>query len=155
MTKEEKTRVEMRVENGVNVEYLCSPVRHGGAQVGYAPRRKMVDLDEMLGVLSPEKIYSLADRQLDQDMKNAVRAKFTKDKVKASSVVNALASGEISVEQINEIVRVKGLTFTDAAASLMGVGKDAKVEPYKIHWDILPSVEAVEVEEEVVEGTEE
>ena len=155
MTKEEKTRVGVRSENGVEVAYTFSPVRHGGNQVGYSPRRSFDTDEEMLEYFGLPILCSLADRQKDQDGKNAVRAKFTKDKVKASSVVNALAAGEISVEQINEVVRVKGLSFTDAAASLMGIGKEAKVEPNKVHWDILPSVEAVVIEEEVVEETEE
>lgn len=146
MTKEEKTRIEVRDE----IEYLCSPVRHGGKQVGFSPRRRTKDLDEMLSILEPEEIWSLADRQLDQDGKNKVRAKFTKAAVSASAIIKAIAVGELDVLEVQEVEKIKGISFTKAAASLMGVGEDAKVEPNKTHWDILPAP-TEEAEEETKE----
>lgn len=137
MTKDEKTIREVREEDGEQVEYICSPVKHGGNQVGFAPRRATKDLDEMLGVLEPEKIHSLADRQLDQDNKNAVRAKFTKEAVTASAVVKALAAGTLKDADVRQVMQSKNLQYIPAANVLMGVGKDAKIEPKKIHWDIL------------------
>lgn len=150
MTKDERTIHETREEDGEQVEYICSPVKHGGKQVGFAPRRETKDLDEMLGVLEPEKIHSLADRQLDQDMKNAVRAKFTKDTFKASSFGKAISNGEIDPKGLAEVTRIaeqKAITIIAAGAIFLGLGKDAKVEPEKIHWDILPTVKVAEPQE--------
>lgn len=137
MTKDERTIHETREEDGEQIAYVCSPVRHGGKQVGFSPRRESKDLDEMLEFLEPEKIHALADRQLDQDNKNAVRAKFTKNAVSAVSVVKALAAGTIKDADVQQVMQSRNLKYIPAANVLMGVGKDAKVEPNKIHWDIL------------------
>jgi len=133
MTKDEKIRREVRD----GIEYICSPVRHGGKQVGYAPRCATKDLDEMLEIFTPELIRDLADRQYDQDSKNKVRAMFTKDAVTASAVIKALAAGTLKSPDVEQVMKNKNLTYIEAAASLMGVGKEAKIEPDKVHWDIL------------------
>ena len=133
MTKDEKTRVEVRD----GVEYACTPVTHDKKQVGYAPRRKTADLDEMLDFLSPEKIHSLADRQLDTDTKNAVRGKYLRDAVKATGVINGLNKGTLKMADIERLMQVEKLGFVQAGAKLLGVGKDAKIEPDKIHWDVV------------------
>ncbi len=118
-------------------EYECSPVFHERKQVGFAPRRSFESDEEMLEHFGLSILCGLADRQYNQDTKNKVRAKFLKGAVSPSAIVKSIAAGEISVDDINDIINQKGLSFTAAAASLMGVGADAKSEPDKIHWDVL------------------
>lgn len=129
----DKTKVEVRDE----VEYFCTPVKHQSKQVGYAPRRKLVDLDEMLELFTPEEIFKLADRQFATDGKNKVRGKFTKDKIKASTILDAIANGTLKTDAIMAEAEAKGIDFTKAGAALLGIGKDAEIKSEKIHWDIL------------------
>lgn len=140
MTKDEKTKRVVRD----GVEYLCSPVKHDRKQVGFAPRICFYKednpedaLDAMLQKLGAATVFSLADRQYDQDSKNKVRAKFTKEAVTASAVIKALNKGTLKSTDVEQVMKIKGLEYIQAAASLMGVGKEAEIEPDKIHWDIL------------------
>ena len=146
MTKEEKTRVEVLDE----VEYVCSPVRHGKEQVGFAPRIRFKTtesddaemdftkaLESMIDTFGNEKVFSLADRQYDQDSKNAVRAKFTKGKVSASQAIKFHNANPDKWDEIKKRCTVDGMGLIEACEISMGVGKDAKVEPEKVHWDIL------------------
>lgn len=136
MTKEERTRTEMRD----GVEYVCSPVRHGGKDVGFAPRRSFETDEEMLEHFGLPILCSLADRQFDQDRKNKVRAKFTRNSFNASAFGKAISDGTIDGDGLEECERIaeqKTLTLIKAAEIFLGFGKDAEVEPEKIHWDIL------------------
>jgi len=141
MTKDEKIRREVREE----VDYICSPVKHAKGQVGFAPRIDFSAgkdcaekvLESMIDTFGAADVFSLADRQYDQDSKNKVRAKFTKDAVTASAVVKALAAGTLKDAEVRQVMQAKNLEYIPAANTLMGIGKDAKVEPNKIHWDIL------------------
>jgi hypothetical protein len=86
-------------------------------------------------------IIELARRQLKQDAKNAVRAKYNKDKVTASMALNAIASGELSPDDIETANKAladgSAKSFTDACAKLLGIGEDAlkNADASHIHWD--------------------
>ena len=150
MTKDEKTKVMEREIAGVKLSYICSPVKHQSKEIGFAPRIQFKTtttddaemdftkaLESMIDTFGNEAVFSLADRQLDQDSKNKVRAKFTKEAVTASAVIKALSSGTLKSPDVEQVMKNKNLTYIQAAASLMGVGKEAKIEPEKVHWDIL------------------
>lgn len=123
-------RKEVQIVERDGVRYVIEPVRWSGKIVGFAPTLEEPNFDE-------EKLKSLAIRQYKQDSKNVVRGKYSKEKVTASAALKAIANREIDTEEIMKVSEQKNLTFTDAAGVLMGIGKDAKIDPEKIHWDIL------------------
>ena len=141
--KEEKTL--LREREGVS--YICSPVRHKSKQVGYAPRKKFYIDDEnyedallsMAEDFGYHRVFSLADRQYDQDQKNAVRAKFTRDVVSASKAIKYLEQhgADDKGAEVLRLWQVEKLSLTDAVAKVMGIGENASADENQIHWDVL------------------
>lgn len=134
------TTKEPLVEVRDGIEYELEAVHYKSKCVGLAPTRCFDDDESMLEHYGLSDLCSLAKRQLKQDGKNAVRAKYNKDKVSASAVLKAIGAGELSPEDI-ELATVdmkagKG-TFTDLCAARLGVGEDAlkNADPSHVHWD--------------------
>ena len=127
--------------------YECTSVRHKGKNVGFAPTKipQGESFDDQLEWLTDEKgskcIVKCFVRQLKQDAMNAVRAKYNKDKVSATTVINAIGSGDITAEMqkkaVEEMTAGKYKTFTDACAAYLGIGEDAlkNADSKHIHWD--------------------
>lgn len=140
---------EVLTETRDGVEYELEAVHYKGKCVGLAPTKKFiadgVEWDDVLEKLI--EAYHSADvamsftRQLKQDVKNIVRAKFNKDKVSATTVINAIGSGAITAEMqtkaVEEMRSGKYKTFTDACAAYLGIGEDAlkNADAEHIHWD--------------------
>jgi hypothetical protein len=129
------------------IEYSCVPVRHKFKVVGFAPTKvpQGETYDDQLEYLTneygSESIVKCFVRQNKQDAMNDVRAKYNKDKVSATTVINAIGSGAITPEMqqkaADEVKSGKYKTFTDACAAYIGVGEDAlkNADPEHIHWD--------------------
>ena len=115
------------------VDYIVDEVRSGKVVVGLAPTVKAVDLDELMAILEPDVIFKLAYRQIRTDHKNLVRAKFNGKGKSALAVVNAIANGGLTVEQIQEEMLASKTDFTTAATNLLQTDPD----PTAIHWDVL------------------
>ena len=139
------------------VTYNCTAVSTDGKIVGFAPRIKTVDLDEQLEIYTPEEIWKLADRQIDTDAKNAVRALFMKDNINASKAGKYLEENGAN-ENGREVLRllsVEKLSLVDAVKRVVGVDKKHP-DAEQIHWSILPKKVVKEaVEESEVEESEE
>ena len=141
------------------VVYLATEVRTDKKCVGLAPRIKFkLDgdsyadaLEKMTVELGEEQLFKLADAQLNTSTQNRVRAKYNKDKFSASQTVAAIASGEITTDDIMSTQKQRNVSFTEAAGILMGVGKNAVVDSEHVHWDCLigtvPAVASEEAEE--------
>lgn len=129
------------------VKYSCTSVRHKGKNVGFAPSRipqgELFDdqLEWLTNEYGSEAIVKCFDRQIKQDAMNAVRGKFNKDKVSATTVINAIGDGRITAEMQQKAVKEMkaGIhkTFTDACATYLGIGEDAlkNADAAHIHWD--------------------
>ncbi len=129
------------------VKYSCQAVRHKGKNVGFAPAKtaqgKSSDdqLEWLTNKYGSKDIVACFTRQLKQDVMNAVRAKYSKDKVSATTVINAIGNGTITVEMqqkaVEEMAAGKYKTFTDACAAYLGIGEGAlkNADPKHIHWD--------------------
>ena len=130
--------------------YELEPVHHGKPKkcVGLAPTKQAPAdvhspddiLDWMLNEYGAEAIVKCFDRQLKQDVKNNVRAKFNKDKVTATMANNAINDGRITPDQIveaTEIMKSGKMNFTEAITTFLGVGEDAlkNADATHIHWD--------------------
>ena len=135
------TTKEPLVEVHDGVEYELEPVKYKSKCVGLAPTRVFDDDESMLEHYGLSVLCSLAGRQLKQDAKNTVRAKYNKDKVSATTVINAIGAGTITPEMQQKAVELmkagKHKTFTDACAAFLGIGEDAlkNADPSHIHWD--------------------
>jgi len=138
------------VEVRDGIEYDLYPVHHGKPKkcVGLAPVKRYKDMDELEASADSPKakkairewLFTCGMRQAAQDVMNTVRGKYNKDKVTASTVQNAMNSGELTPDQIkqatDEMVAGKG-NFTECAAAILGLGQDAlkNADPSHIHWD--------------------
>lgn len=129
------------------IEYRCTSVRHKGRNVGFAPTKKPVgdsyddELEWLTNDYGSESIVKCFVRQNAQDAMNMVRAKYNKDKVSATAVINAIGAGLITAEMQTKAVEGmkagKYKTFTDACATYLGIGEDAlkNADSEHIHWD--------------------
>ena len=115
------------------ITYLLDAVKSGGDQVGLAPTKKAVDLDQLLEILTPEEIFKLAYSQYRTNHQNLVRTKFNSKGKNATGIIAAIAAGTILVEDINTEMIRSASNFTDAATKLMRTDPD----PTAIHWDVL------------------
>ena len=89
------------------VDYLVEAVKSASKVVGLSPTRKAVDLDELMNILTPERIFKLAYRQLRTDHANKVRAKFN-------------SKGESAIAVVAELVRIKpGPVIVSKTAGLL------------------------------------
>jgi len=135
------TTKEPLVEVRDGIEYELEAVHYKSKCVGLAPTRSFDDDESMLEHYGLADLCSLATRQLKQDVKNAVRAKYNKDKVSATTVINAIGAGTITPEMqqqaVVEMQAGKYKTFTDACAAYLGIGEDAlkNADPSHVHWD--------------------
>ena len=131
-----------KIETWDGVEYECEEVHYKAHCVGYAPTKAMADLDDMLGSIEPEDVFVLAKRQLKQDAKNAVRKKF-QTKLSAGIVNKAIEDGRLVDKDVVSAIQLakdgKFKNWTEACMVKLGLGVAAldKVDPKKIHWDIL------------------
>ena len=122
------------------VSYELEQVRYKSQVVGLAPTM-LLDDDSMVKQYGLADICELARRQIKQDAKNQVRAKYNKDKVSATTVINAIGSGDITPEQqaqaVKDMTAGKAKNFTEACARFLGIGEDAlkDVKPTHVHWD--------------------
>lgn len=117
--------------------YECSPVVHGKKQVGLAPRRVFDTDEEMLEFFGLSVLCGLADRQYNQDTKNAVRAKFAKGATSATSAIKFYNDNPDRRKEIDRLCTIEKMELIAACEQLMGIGENAKADPDKIHWDIL------------------
>ena len=129
------------------IQYKCSCVRYKSKNVGLAPVRILKGenaddkLEDAIEVYGSAHVVKQLERANTTDSMNQVRAKFNKDKVSATTVINAIGSGLITAEQQIEAVADmnsgKAKNFTDACARFLGIGEDAlkDVEPTHVHWD--------------------
>ena len=143
------TTKEPLVEVRDGKEYELFPVHHKGKCVGLAPVRSYTDIDAAEAEAeTPEArkafrewLFTCGMRQAAQDAMNAVRAKYNKDKVSATTVINAIGAGIITPEMqqqaVEEMNAGKYKTFTDACAAYLGIGEDAlkNADSSHIHWD--------------------
>ena len=140
------TTKEIRVEEREGLKYELEAVHCKSKCVGLAPTQTfdgVADdvLEKLLEVYGSDRIVACFTRQIKQDAKNLVRAKFNKDKVSATTVINAIGAGLITPEQqqqaVVEMNAGKYKTFTDACAAYLGVGEDAlkNIDSEHIHWD--------------------
>ena len=137
-TTNEKPLVE--VHDGV--EYELEPVHYKTKCVGLAPTQAYDGLEAMLEKMDDNAVFALAIRQLKQDVKNAVRAKYNKDNVSATTIINAQASGELTIEMMQAAKKDYDAgkyehNWTRCCAAQLGLGDDAlaKANPSHIHWD--------------------
>ena len=141
------TTKEIRVEEREGVEYELSPVEHAKKGVGLAPTKipQGDTEDDKLEWLTNEygagAIVACFGRQLKQDSMNAVRGKYNKDKVTASTINRAIGDGTMTTEMIEQANKDfkdgKGKNWTTCAAAIIGFGEDAlkNADPEHIHWD--------------------
>lgn len=123
------------------VSYEVEPVRYKTQCVGLAATR-LLDDKEMVEQYTLAAICELARRQKKQDAKNSVRAKFNRDKVSATAVINAIGTGQITTEMQAKAVELMNksagaMNFTEACSRFLGIGEDAlkDADPTHIHWD--------------------
>ena len=143
------TTKEIRVEEHGEYRYELEPVHYKSKCVGLAATKTAPDdhvspddhMDWLLNEYGVEAVVNCFSRQLKQDVKNAVRGKYNKDKVSATTMINAIGAGLITPEQqqqaVLEMNAGKYKTFTDACAAYLGIGEDAlkNADPEHIHWD--------------------
>ena len=129
-------------------EYELEPVHYKGKCVGLAPTKMIIGkssddaLEWLTNEYGSEAIVGCFTRQLKQDVKNTVRAKYNKDKVTASAVIKACNSGQVSPEEYAEAWKQtqagKYKDLTTAICTLyLGTGEDAlkNADPSHKHWD--------------------
>ena len=144
------TTKEPLVEVRDGKEYELFPVHHKGKCIGLAPVRSYTDIDAAEAEAeTPEArkafrewLFTCGMRQAAQDVMNAVRAKYNKDKVTASTVIKACNNGDVSPEQYQESWDAVGAgTYKDLTTAIctmwLSLGEDAfkKADPTHIHWD--------------------
>ena len=128
-------------KDGVN--YWIQKVRTLGKVVGFAPTKIRSTLEGLKEDFSDQEIVELACRQLREDSKNAVRPKYNKDKIKASSVIAAWQDGTLTAEmqaEANKLWQEPNASckdFTEACGKLLGLGAGAieDVDETQVHWD--------------------
>jgi hypothetical protein len=139
------TTKEVRIEvSPSGVECAVEETRFKGRCVGLAPTRNFTTDEEMLEHYKLSGLCALATRQLKQDAKNAVRAKYQRDQVSATTIINAQASGEMTPEMIAAAKADYDAgkyehNWTRCCAVQLGLGDDAlaKADPRHIHWDCI------------------
>jgi hypothetical protein len=120
------------------VKYEIADVQSGKKVVGRAPTRSYDTPQDMLDDIGPEVMFSLAIRQIRQDHANAVRAKFNKDKVSASTVTKEIGTDAKKLIKVSEFMKAHpDVDFTEAACATLGLGPSAKPDENRIHWDVL------------------
>lgn len=144
MTTNEETRIEEH--NGK--KYVLEAVEYQKKGVGLAPTLAIEgesaddQLDFLLQTYGSALIVSKFERQNKQDAKNAVRGKFNKDKVSATTIINAQASGELTIEMMASAKKDYDAgkydhNWTKCCAAQLGLGEDAlaHADSTHIHWD--------------------
>ena len=135
---------ELQIVKRDEVDYWVKPVHTNKTCVGLSPVKVRKDLDEILADFSSEAITEFVNRQLITDAENAVRGKYNRDKVNATTVINLIGTGALTPE-MQDIANKDWQSdapghskdFTAACAKLLGLGKDAlkNANPKQIHWD--------------------
>ena len=142
------TTKEVLTEMREGVEYDLSPVEHKKVGVGFAPTKTVqgdTD-DDKLEWLTTEygsaPIVKCFVRQNKSDAMNNVRGKYNKDKVSATTIINAQKTGEMTTEMF--IAAKKDYdankydhNWTKCCSVQLGIGDDAldKADATHKHWD--------------------
>ena len=130
------------VEVHDGVEYELEPTHYKSKCVGFAPTRSFDSDEEMLEHYGLSDLCAAAGRQKKQDAKNAVRGKYNKDKVSATTIINAQKTGEMTTEMF--IAAKKDYdankydhNWTKCCSVQLGIGDDAldKADATHKHWD--------------------
>jgi hypothetical protein len=130
---------EIRIEERDGVQYRIVPAKSGGQIVGLAPveitdgdtpQESLVNAVETYG---DEVCHELIVRQVTTDRKNAVRARATSTKLKASDVIAMFCEGKLQASEVQENAKRWGVDTTTAAERMVHEEPDAE----RIHWDLI------------------
>lgn len=124
---------EQKIVERDGIMYELHEVRKGGEVVGLAPVKVTKDLDEDLGIMTPEAIHDLATRQRREDVKNAVRGSIGGE-VTPKMLEAAFSNPELTQKAIADFQSGRSGDLANAMKNILKAQLD-KPNKDTIYWN--------------------